>query len=208
MAVQPLSPATHRRLGGPLPHQLSNGTRAHLYAINLWHSHHAMSVCYTVLASVSRRYPVHRGRLLTRYSPVRHWSGAEAPSPFDLNVLCTPPAFILSQDQTLECLYYILHSQVTIFLSELFYLSFFYFLEYIYSLTRSVFSHLLMLCTSLFVVQFSMTVCRPSGQLDYYTTINSDLSTLFFNFFSFLWFLLFFDKWWPRLSYFSCHFAF
>ena len=24
------------------------------------------------------------------------------PSPFDLNVLCTPPAFILSQDQTLE----------------------------------------------------------------------------------------------------------
>ena len=33
MAVQPLSPATHRRLGGPLPHQLSNGTRAHLCAI-------------------------------------------------------------------------------------------------------------------------------------------------------------------------------
>ena len=26
-------------------------------------------------------------------------------TPFDLNVLCTPPAFILSQDQTLKCLY-------------------------------------------------------------------------------------------------------
>ena len=26
--------------------------------------------------------------------------------PFDLNVLCTPPAFILSQDQTLECWYF------------------------------------------------------------------------------------------------------
>ena len=80
-------------------------------------------------------------------------------------MLCTPPAFILSQDQTLECLYYILLSQVTISLSELFYLSFFYFLEYIYSLTRSVFSHLLMLCTSLFVVQFSMTVAPLSDSL-------------------------------------------
>ena len=33
MAVQPLSPATDRRLGRPLPHQLSNRTRAHLCAI-------------------------------------------------------------------------------------------------------------------------------------------------------------------------------
>ena len=29
MAVQPLSPATHRRLGGPLPRQLANGPQAH-----------------------------------------------------------------------------------------------------------------------------------------------------------------------------------
>ena len=29
MAVQPLSPATNRRLGGPLPHQLANWTRVH-----------------------------------------------------------------------------------------------------------------------------------------------------------------------------------
>ena len=28
MADRPLRPATHRRLGGPLPHQLANGTRA------------------------------------------------------------------------------------------------------------------------------------------------------------------------------------
>ena len=28
--------------------------------------------------------------------------GPKPPCPFDLNVLCTPPAFILSQDQTLE----------------------------------------------------------------------------------------------------------
>ena len=72
VAVQPLSPATDRRLGGPLPHQLSNQKRAPLCAINLWHTDHAVNMRYAVLASVSRRYPTHRGRLLTRYSPVRH----------------------------------------------------------------------------------------------------------------------------------------
>ena len=35
VAGQPLSPATDRRLGGPLPHQLANQTRGHLSAINL-----------------------------------------------------------------------------------------------------------------------------------------------------------------------------
>ena len=102
MAVQPLSPATHRRLGEPLPHQLANGTRAHPCAVNLCQLYDAILLGHTVLTSVSRRYPVHKGRLLTRYSPVRHCSGTEVPSPFDLNVLCTPPALILSQDQTLE----------------------------------------------------------------------------------------------------------
>ena len=63
-----------RRLGEPLPHQLSNPTRAHPCAINLWHRKHAISVRYAVLSSVSRCYPPHKGRLLTRYSPVRHWS--------------------------------------------------------------------------------------------------------------------------------------
>ncbi len=29
MADHPLRPATHRRLGGPLPRQLANGTQAH-----------------------------------------------------------------------------------------------------------------------------------------------------------------------------------
>jgi hypothetical protein len=32
------------------------------------------------------------------YSPVRHWCC----HPFDLHVLGTPPAFVLSQDQTLK----------------------------------------------------------------------------------------------------------
>ena len=63
-----------RRLGEPLPHQLSNPTRAHPCAINLWHQKHAISMRYAVLAVVSNCCPPHKGRLLTRYSPVRHWS--------------------------------------------------------------------------------------------------------------------------------------
>ena len=39
----------------------------------------------------------------TRYSPIRHSHGAEAPIPSDLHVLSLPLAFILSQDQTLHC---------------------------------------------------------------------------------------------------------
>ena len=63
-----------RRLGGLLPRQLSNPTRAHLPTINLWRTDHAVCTCHAVLASVSERYPPSEGRLLTRYSPVRHWS--------------------------------------------------------------------------------------------------------------------------------------
>ena len=72
VADQPLSPATDRRLGRPLPHQLSNRTRAHLSAPQLWYQDHAVSIRYAVLAVVSNCYPPLKGRLLTRYSPVRH----------------------------------------------------------------------------------------------------------------------------------------
>ena len=66
-------------------------------------------MCYAVLAPVSRWYPPVWGRLPTRYSPVRHWIYNSLKCkhlislyiPFDLHVLGTPPAFILSQDQTL-----------------------------------------------------------------------------------------------------------
>ena len=59
-----------------------------------------LSATYPVLASVSRSYPGHMGRLPTCYSPVRHWISEDIP--FDLHVLGMPPAFILSQDQTLQ----------------------------------------------------------------------------------------------------------
>src|SRR5699024_3640106 len=59
---------------------------------------------YPVLATVSRSYPRLMGRLPTCYSPVRHSiKGSKLPRlAFDLHVLGTPPAFILSQDQTLH----------------------------------------------------------------------------------------------------------
>ena len=108
MADQPLSPATDRRLGRPLPHQLPNQTRVHPSAINLWYFDHAVKIHYAVLPFVSKRYPPLKGRLLTRYSPVRHSVISYFirricnQASFDLHVLSTPPAFVLSQDQTLK----------------------------------------------------------------------------------------------------------
>ena len=62
-----------------------------------------------MLCGISSRFqllsPTHRQvihALLTR-PPLTN--SPKAICPFDLNVLCTPPAFILSQDQTLECWY-------------------------------------------------------------------------------------------------------
>ena len=57
---------------------------------------------HAVLPPVSRGYPPLLGRLPTRYSPVRRSCTPEGALPLDLHVLGTPPAFILSQDQTLQ----------------------------------------------------------------------------------------------------------
>src|SRR3954471_8397155 len=57
---------------------------------------------YRVLAPISGRYPQVKGRLLTCYSPVRRSSTHKWAFPLDLHVLSTPPAFVLSQDQTLH----------------------------------------------------------------------------------------------------------
>ena len=55
------------------------------------------------LAQVSLSYSPPEGRLPTCYSPVRRSTqGPKLPFSLDLHVLGTPPALILSQDQTLE----------------------------------------------------------------------------------------------------------
>ena len=108
MADEPLSSATDRRLGEPLPHQLANQTQAHPIPMNLWPSDQVVRWHYEVLIPVSRRYPSVWGRLPTRYSPVRRFPLVRlsedqlASFSLDLHVLGTPPAFILSQDQTLN----------------------------------------------------------------------------------------------------------
>ena len=87
--------------------------RAHLIPPEFFTPYHAVLCAYAVLAVISNRYPPVWGRLPTRYSPVRHsvsWNLSEnfnQNTSFDLHVLGTPPAFILSQDQTLmlKCLY-------------------------------------------------------------------------------------------------------
>ena len=59
--------------------------------------------CHAVLAPVSRCYSPLEGRSPTRYSPVRRSTrGPKSTFALDLHVLGTPPALILSQDQTLE----------------------------------------------------------------------------------------------------------
>ena len=55
-------------------------------------------------------YPPVTGMLLTRYAPLRRSPAMYCyiPLPLDLHVLSLPLAFILSQDQTLHCIYLII----------------------------------------------------------------------------------------------------
>ena len=82
MADRPLRPATHRRLGEPLPHQQTNETRAHLKAGTSEDAPFPVdplteSAVHSVLARLSASYSELKDRLLTRYSPVRHFTHPE-----------------------------------------------------------------------------------------------------------------------------------
>ena len=121
MAVHPLRPATDRRLGEPLPHQLANQTRGHLSAHKALASRRCLpkascgiSSRFQLLSPTERQVP---HALLTR-SPLKQ--KPKSLLPFDLHVLGTPPAFVLSQDQTLKNLYLKLFSEPKIkFLNNL-----------------------------------------------------------------------------------------
>jgi hypothetical protein len=97
VADRPLRPATDRRLGRPLPHQLPNRTQA---APKAHHCFGPQPIC-----GISPSFPglsPTSGYVPTRYSPVRHshcWA-------CDLHVLSMPPAFALSQDQTLRFIHH------------------------------------------------------------------------------------------------------
>src|SRR5689334_130156 len=90
----------HRRLGRPLPHQLANAPRAHLdaeaEASFPLAGTSGISPSFLGLSRSSRQVThvlLTRSRLCPRASPG---------SSLHLHVLSTPPAFVLSQDQTLR----------------------------------------------------------------------------------------------------------
>jgi hypothetical protein len=100
---RPLRPVTDHRLGKPLPHQLANRTQASLSVPPLPAAF--LSRVYAVLAKVSLGCPP----LIGKFLRVPHPSAArhqlvllQTMLPLDLHVLGVPPAFNLSQDQTLH----------------------------------------------------------------------------------------------------------
>ena len=100
MADHPLRPATDHCLGRPLPHQQANPTRAPPIAINL--SPMITHRAHAVLAEVSLGYPPLLGRFPRATHPCATPHRCRSPDEaFDLHVLSMPPAFVLSQDQTL-----------------------------------------------------------------------------------------------------------
>ena len=100
MADHPLRPATDHCLGRPLPHQQANPTRAPPIAINL--SPMITHRAHAVLAEVSLGYPPLLGRFPRATHPcATPHQGRSPDEAIDLHVLSMPPAFVLSQDQTL-----------------------------------------------------------------------------------------------------------
>ena len=101
MAGRPLRPATDHRLGRPLPHQLANPTRTPS-SMRL-DGFPPPAIASAVVCGLNTHFWVvspTQGQVSPR---VPHPSATRSPKPpFDLHVLGTPPAFVLSQDQTLH----------------------------------------------------------------------------------------------------------
>ena len=102
MAGRPLRPATDHRLGRPLPHQPANRPQAPPEA-----SPKTLSPSAPPADGHMRNYPAfpratpHLGTDCPRV-PHPSATGTTEAAPFDLHALGTPPALILSQDQTLH----------------------------------------------------------------------------------------------------------
>ncbi len=90
MADRALTPATRRRLGEPLPHQLPDRPRDPPEPPELFRPDHAIRSGHSALAPVSRGYSKVRGRFLTCYSPVRRFPPPEGG--FVPRLACVKPA--------------------------------------------------------------------------------------------------------------------
>ena len=99
---RPLRPGTRRRLGEPLPHQLADRPRANPAA--------AAEATFTLarLWGINPSFPGlspsagHVTHVLRTRAPLSNTCIATHVTPYDLHVLNTPPAFVLSQNQTLR----------------------------------------------------------------------------------------------------------
>jgi hypothetical protein len=107
VAGRPLRPATRHRLGEPLPHQLADRPRAHREAPGCPGFGVAkipsLTICginspFGELSPTSRQIT----HVLRTLAPLDITGIATSDIPFDLHVLSTPPAFVLSQNQTLR----------------------------------------------------------------------------------------------------------
>ena len=78
MGDLPLRTPTDRRPGGPLPRLLPNQTHPHPLAVNLCSSSDVLIGKHRVLIRISTGYALLRGRLDTRYSPVRRSPSVKA----------------------------------------------------------------------------------------------------------------------------------
>ena len=107
VAGRPLRPATRHSLGEPLPHQLADRPRGHQeapgcpgFGVGKMSS---LTTCginspFGELSPTSRQIP----HVLRTLTPLDIICIATNNIPFDLHVLSTPPAFVLSQNQTLR----------------------------------------------------------------------------------------------------------
>ena len=107
MGDLPLRTPSHRRFGGPLPRQLPNGTRANPGSMNLSTYQHAMTCVMGYYTSFPMTIPRSRVCCSRVTHPFAGRRQVLLPTlPLDLHVLSLPLAFILSQDQTLHCIFF------------------------------------------------------------------------------------------------------
>ena len=102
VAGRPLRPATRQCLGEPLPRQLADRPRAHRKAPGC----PGFSVATTcgINSPFGELSPTSRqiAHVLRTLAPLGIICIATNNTPLDLHVLSTPPAFVLSQNQTLR----------------------------------------------------------------------------------------------------------
>ena len=107
VAGRPLRPATRQCLGEPLPHQLADRPRGHQEAPGCpgfgIAKMSSLTTCginspFDELSPTSRQIT----HVLRTRSPLDFTCITTNKIPFDLHVLSTPPAFVLSQNQTLR----------------------------------------------------------------------------------------------------------